>query len=89
MSENFFNKVVYGAVPMYIILYNFKRKIRITKNFRNNIFQLISSDIYHKKMLLQSLNIPLILSELWGKNVVCTFLYSIGQWLSNQSVDKK
>ena len=46
---------VYRAVPMH----DCKWKIRINRNFGNNLFFLISSDTCHKKMLLESLNIPL------------------------------
>ena len=54
--ETLFNTVVYGSNEIHIglIMHNLKRKIGINWNFGNRpkLFFLLSSDSYHKKMLL-------------------------------------
>ena len=64
MSKNLFNTVVYGSFPVHITC---KQKIRINWYFGNNPLLLIPSDLYHKMMLLESLNIPLITYNLCQK----------------------
>ena len=42
----------------------------INRSFRNNLFLLISSDLCHKKMLLESLTIPLSVFRKFNKQCV-------------------
>ena len=56
-----------------------KRKIGINWNFGNKLFLFISSDSCHKKMLLESLNIPLIFFFFLSRQLVKFFalFYSV------------
>ena len=66
VNETWFNTVVYGAVKHNIII-TCKCKIEINLNFWNKLFMFISSDSCHKKMLSESMNIPLSVQKFISK----------------------
>ena len=70
VPETLFNTVVYGSNEYTQSCITWKREIGINWNFGNKLFLFISSDSCHKKMLLESLTIPLTLTLLrgwWGR----------------------
>ena len=65
VHKTLFNTVVYGSSETHIIVHNLKNvKLEATEILEINFFSFISSDSCHKKMLLESVNIPLILKGL-------------------------
>ena len=67
VHNTLFNTVVYGSNETNIIMYNLKtwNFMESTEILEISFFLYISSDLCHKKVLLQSLNIPLKVKYLY------------------------